>query len=239
MWAWLLCLFAAGTVLARWRLSGLRLGDFLGLGVVKVYARLLHGLVHNGPAPLPRKGAAIVVANHTCSADAAFLTTGCAPRILSFLIAKEYYGNRWLDRLLEYMGCVPVRRDGCDVAAARAGLRRLSEGRVLCIFPEGGLSNAGRARPRVGKVGAAWLALRSQVPVVPAFVTRGPQTYRILRAWLWPSRVRLAFGPPIDLSAYYGRPINRKLLEEVAALLMSQVANLCSNGKRPNPRRSS
>ena len=153
MWALLLCLFAAGRVGIHWRRSGLTLGDFLGLGVVQVYARLIHGFCCNGPAPLPRSGPAIVVANHTCSADAAFLTVGCAPRILSFLIAEEYYAIPQLGRLVRYIGCVPVRRDGCDVAAARAGLRRLSEGRVLCIFPEGGLSNAGRGRPRIWRSG--------------------------------------------------------------------------------------
>ena len=107
-------------------------------------------------------------------------------RVLSFLIAEEYCAFPYLGRLVHYMGCVPVRRDSCDVAAARAGLRRLSEGRVLCIFPEGGLSNAGRGNPHVGKAGVAWLALRSRATVVPALVTGGPQT---------PSIRRLGCGP--------------------------------------------
>ena len=226
MWVLLLFLMALGGILLRGERAGLPLGDWLGLGMVQLYARLWHGLSCNGPSPFPRKGPAILVANHTCSADAAFLTTGCAPRVLSFLIAGEYYAIPLLGRLLRYMGCVPVRRDGGDVAAVRAGLRRLSEGRILCIFPEGGLSNAGRGRHRAGKAGAALLALRSRVPVVPVRISGGPQTADIGQAWLRPSRARVTFGRPVDLSAYYGRPINRKLLEEVTGLLMKQVADL-------------
>ena len=48
----------------------------------------------------------------------------------------------------------------------------------------------------------------------------------VTRAWLRPSRVRVVFGPAVDLSAYVGRPISRKLLEEVTALLMRRVAEL-------------
>src|SRR5262249_47287103 len=117
---------------------------YLGLGVVRGYSRLWHRWSSNGPAPLPATGPAILLANHTCSADPAFLTTGCH-RLLSFLIAREFYTLPLLQPLLDYIHCVPVNRKGGDPIAVRIALRRLREGRVLCIFPEGGLSNAGRA----------------------------------------------------------------------------------------------
>jgi hypothetical protein len=43
---------------------------------------------------------------------------------------------------------------------------------------------------------------------------------------LLPSRVRVTFGSPVDLSPYYDRPIDRPLLEEVTTFLMSQIAAL-------------
>jgi hypothetical protein len=73
----------------------------------------------------------------------------------------------------------------------------------------------------------ALLALRSRVPIFPAYIAGGPQVSDVLPAWLWPSRgVRVIFGPAVDLSAYYGLPIDRKLLEEVTALLMRCIAAL-------------
>src|SRR6202022_2482438 len=137
------------------------------------------------PARLPATGPAILVANHTCSADPAFLTAGCR-RVLSFMIAREDYNIRLLRPLLDYIGCVPVARNGRDAAGVRNALRRLDRGCVLCIFPEGGLSNAGRKRVRSGKAGVALLALRSRAPVFPALISGGPQTSSIPRAWLLP-----------------------------------------------------
>jgi 1-acyl-sn-glycerol-3-phosphate acyltransferase len=154
--------------------------------------------------------------------DPAFLQAAC-PRAISFLLAQEYYEIGHFRPLFEYTRCVPVARNGRDVRAVRTAVRRLSEGRVLCIFPEGGLSNAGRNGLRPGKAGIALLALRSRAPVSPAQIAGGPQRSEVLPAWLRPSRVRVRFGPAVDLSAYYDRPISRKLLEEVTALLMDRV----------------
>jgi 1-acyl-sn-glycerol-3-phosphate acyltransferase len=191
-----------------------------------MYARLWHGLVWNGPAPFPAKGPALVVSNHTCSADPPFVQAGC-PRPLSFLIAREYYRDLpWARWLFDYIGCVPVNRSGRDGLAVRKGLLRLSEGRIVCIFPEGGLHGAGTGRLRRGKGGAALLALRSRAPVYPVFISKGHQHSNVPRAWLLPSRTRVTYGPAIDLSAYYDRPIDRPLLEEVTALLMSKIAEL-------------
>lgn len=212
-------------VLWRWRRSGQSLVDFLGMGLVRWYARLWHGLRVSGPAPFRRGGPALVVANHTCSADPAFITAACVPPP-GFMLAADYYGTPGLRRLFDYIGCVPVHRRGHDVSGVRAALARLEEGRILGIFPEGSLSNAGRGGMRPGKAGAAYLALKSRAPVYPVWIAGGPQTCHLPPAWLKPSRVRVTFGPVIDLSEYYDRPYSRRLLEEVAQRIMDRIAGL-------------
>jgi 1-acyl-sn-glycerol-3-phosphate acyltransferase len=198
--------------------------------VVRAYVQLWHRWSCDRMAPLPATGPALVISNHTCSADPAFLWAG-SPRPLSFLIAKEFYAQPGVQRICDAIHCVPVVRNGRDPQAVRESLRRLKEGRVVCIFPEGGLSTAGR-RSRPGKQGMAYLALKSRVPVIPAHIAGGPKTSEVLEAWLRPSRgVRVTFGPPLDLSAYYDRPLDRKLLHEVTLFLMSRVFGL-----RPAPR---
>jgi hypothetical protein len=70
--------------------------------------------------------------------------------------------------------------------------------------------------------------------VYPACIVGGPRTDQLLLSWLWPppGRVRVVFGPAIDLSAYYDRPRSRRLLEEVTALMMDRIQAL-----QPRPRR--
>jgi len=201
--------------------------EAFGLDLTRLYARLWQRC-SGGPVPLPAQGPAIVVANHTCSADATFLLAG-APRLFGFLASREHYNVHPLTRwVLDWLGCVPVTRDGRDTSAARVALRRLEAGGALCVFPEGNLSGLAHGRLRAAKHGAAFLALASRAPVYPVHISGGPRTEKLLRAWLWPPGrpVRVMCGPPVDLSAYYDRPRTRKLLAEVAELLMKHIAAL-------------
>ncbi|HMF14066.1 MAG TPA: lysophospholipid acyltransferase family protein, partial [Gemmataceae bacterium] len=128
--------------------------------------------------------------------------------------------------LFRYMQCIPVARNGHDIRSLRTALQRLKNGRLLCLFPEGSLSGTGRGRMRTAKRGAAFLALRSGAPIYPAFIVGGPQHTHVPSAWLLPSRGGIVLGHPVDLSAYRGRRIDRKLLEEVGALLVRRIAAL-------------
>jgi 1-acyl-sn-glycerol-3-phosphate acyltransferase len=211
-----------------WRLAHRPCIDRLMLGVVRVYTQLWHRWSCNSPAPMPANGPAILIANHTCSADPAFLTAGC-PRLLSFAVAEEHFNLHPLARwLLDYIHCVPVTRNGQDARAARLLVRRLAEGCMVCLFPEGNLSGVARNRVRPAKHGAAFLALVTRAPIFPAYIAGGPRTERLLSSWLWPSRraVRVIYGPVVDLTTYYGRPRTRRLLAEVTALLRDRIVEL-------------
>ncbi len=200
--------------------------DWLGPRILFVFTRLWHHCTSNGPAPLPPNGPALVVANHPSPADPAFLIATCG-RPLGFLHAREYCDVFLLRRLFRLAGSIPLARDGHDAGAVRVALRRLREGRVLGIFPEGEVTCVARARGLPLKDGAALLALRSRAPVIPAHVAGSREDPNVVRAWLLPSRhVHVTYGPPVDLGAYYGRPITRALLREVTALLMQHVAGL-------------
>jgi len=229
MWALATYGLIAGSLLLAWRRSGRRVLDFFGLGIMRCYARLYHNLWIRRHADLPESGPALLVANHTCSADPAFLQA-CAPRTMCFLVAEEYFdipGAGWLFR---YMQCIPVARNGHDVTSVRTALRRLQNGRLVCLFPEGSLSGTGRGRMRITKRGAAYLALRCGAPIYPAFITGGPQHTHVPSAWLLPSRGGIVLGQPVDLAAYRGRRIDRKLLEEVGALLVRRIVALDPKG---------
>jgi 1-acyl-sn-glycerol-3-phosphate acyltransferase len=227
MWALLVLALLVGAAL-RWcrRYNpALGPGEYLAAFLFGMYARCWHGCSINRWIPVSPSEGALLIANHTTSADAGILQAGCF-RPLSFLIAEEFTRFKPARWFLDYIYCVPVKRNGHDVAAVRISLERLRASRFLVVFPEGNLSNAGRHGLRRGRCGAAYLALRSRARVFPAFIAGGPRTSDVLSSWLWPSRARLFFGDAIDLSAYYDRPINRKLLEEVTSYFMECIARL-------------
>jgi 1-acyl-sn-glycerol-3-phosphate acyltransferase len=225
MSAWVWGLLAFGAVLV-WRRLGPACFDRLELLTVGWFARTWHRCSPDGPCTLPGAGPAILVANHPSHADPAFLIAS-SPRLLCFLQARECYDILLLRRLFRRVGCIPVSRDAPDLAAIRLALKRLREGKVVCLFPEGDVGEAGGDRVAPGKSGAALLALRSGAPVIPAHIRGGPRTRNLLWAWFWPSTgVRVVFGPPIDLSSFRGRRLDRHCLRQATARIMEGIAAL-------------
>jgi 1-acyl-sn-glycerol-3-phosphate acyltransferase len=163
------------------------------------YCAAVHRLVNLDEAPLPEHGPAILVSNHTSPVDNLVLQAGCR-RVLGFMVAREFYDATLIGPMCRILRCIPVRRDGRDLAGVREALRALADGRVLPIFPEGRITfESGRAFGP-GKPGAAFLTLRSRVTVIPAYIRGTPETKVVAKALFTPSKVRILYGPPIDLS---------------------------------------
>ena len=169
--------------------------------MVIAYCALWHRLKTNGWAPLPESGPAILIANHTCGIDHLVLQAGCR-RVLGFIIAREYYDWSLIHWFCKRVGCVPVNRDGRDLQAIRAALRALANGHVLTTFPEGRITpSSGR---EFGPIlpGAAFLAVRAGVPVIPAYIRGTPETNQIGESLSTPSQAVVTFGDRIDLTGF-------------------------------------
>src|SRR5262245_5184482 len=196
-----------------WKRSKLGRFDYAVLRVSLIYARLWHRFSSNRPAPFPLDRACLVASNHTCSADPMYILAACRYPI-GFVVAQEHYQLhaffRWV---LDNICSVPVRRGGQDPIAVRRILRTLSRGRILCVFPEGGLSGVARGRRGHLKQGIGYLALKTRLPVYPVHISGGPRTDELLPSWVYftPRAARVDFGPAIDLSAFYDRPLSRKV----------------------------
>src|SRR4051812_22996869 len=134
-----------------------------------VYARLYHRVIVRAPCRLPLNGPAIVVCNHVNGLDPVLIQSVCKRRLITWMMAKEYFGNRLGDWIFETVGGVPVERNGKDMASTRKALRALHDGRVIGIFPEGRLPPGRELLPF--QTGVAMLAARSGAPVYPVYIT--------------------------------------------------------------------
>jgi 1-acyl-sn-glycerol-3-phosphate acyltransferase len=191
-----------------------------------LYCVFLHKLKTIGRAPLPEFGPAILISNHTCGIDHMLLQAACR-RVLGFMIAREYYEWTWIHGMCRYVGCIPLNRDGRDFAAMRSALKALKDGRVLPIFPEGHIVPASGRRLDDIKPGSAFLAIRAQVPVIPAYIWGTPKTDEIIAALVTPSRAYVAFGDPVDLSDIDSAQAGDKTVQaEVSARLKQALLTL-------------
>ena len=169
----------------------------LSIPVVKGLYRLRVRGLENVP-----EGGFVLAANHTSNFDPWPLGIPFLPdRQLRFMAKAELF-NPVLAPFLRAGGAFKVRRGEGDVEAMRTAVELVREGEIVVMFPEGtrqtkGLVKRHAARPHTG---AARIALTAKAPLVPAAIGG---TDRLLR--LGPLRV--AYGPPIDLSDLDGQDL--------------------------------
>jgi 1-acyl-sn-glycerol-3-phosphate acyltransferase len=153
------------------------------------------GLRVTGAENVPREGPVIVSANHVSMLDVPLLVVAC-PRRMTFMAKRDLFKDPFRAWFFHGFGGFPVEPGTTDAAALRTGLAVLASGDLLGMFSEGTRSQGRPMGPFLP--GAAWLALRSGVPIVPCAIagTAPPAGSGWLR-WFRPRRVRISFGPPM------------------------------------------
>jgi 1-acyl-sn-glycerol-3-phosphate acyltransferase len=198
--------------------------------VARFYTPFMFRQRVSGLCPLPGRGPALVISNHRSPVDPILVWSGSVQkqdgggvRTIEYLTAREYceLGGPlgWITRVMQV---IPVARSGEDMGAVKLAVRRLKQGRLVGVFPEGRINTGTELLP--ANPGVAWLALHARVPVYPVFIYNAPQGEHMVQPFHTFSRVRVVYGPPVDLSAFYGRRLTQEILQEVTDLLMARLA---------------
>ncbi|HEV7204350.1 MAG TPA: lysophospholipid acyltransferase family protein [Jatrophihabitans sp.] len=205
---------------------GYWLAKFVFLGPL---LRLIWRPWTEGRENIPDDRPAIIASNHLSFCDSFFMPI-VVRRKVTFLAKAEYFTTAGLKgrisrAFMNMVGMVPIDRDDADAARAAltTGVRVLSEGTLLGIYPEGTRSPDGRLYR--GKTGVARLALESGAVVIPCAMVNTeiiqPQGRVIPK--LRP-RPGVRFGKPLDFSRYEGmagdRFVERSMTDEIMYELM-------------------
>jgi 1-acyl-sn-glycerol-3-phosphate acyltransferase len=148
----------------------------------------------DGRERLPVVGPYVVAPIHRSNID--FAIVGAAiPRVMRFMTKDAVWKVAPAGWFVEQMGSFPVRRDQMDRSALRACEEGLAHGDPVVMFPEG----RRRSGDRVEEVldGAAWVACRNRVPVVPVGLDGPARAMPIGAKILRPVRIRVLIGEPI------------------------------------------
>ena len=115
---------------------------------------------------------------------------------IRYLALEDLFGaNRLLDWLVEGYGAIPTPRYRNPVGAVRTALSALENGEAVGVFPEATrVSHWGTLPP---KRGAAWLATRAEVPLVPVAVIGTGRAFG-LENRLRRAPIRIVIGEPIE-----------------------------------------
>ena len=202
----------------------------LKLVVLGPWLRLLFRPWVEGEENIPEDGAAILVSNHVSFSDSIFLPL-VLQRRTTFLAKSDYFTGTGVKGALMRLffggtGQVPIDRSGgkASEAALTTGLRVLTQGELLALYPEGTRSPDGTLYR--GKTGAARMALQGGVPVIPVAMigTREIQPPHVIKPRL--RRVGIRVGKPLDFSRYAGMEDDRFVLRSVTDEMMYELMQL-------------
>jgi 1-acyl-sn-glycerol-3-phosphate acyltransferase len=148
-----------------------------------------------GRRKVPRSGPFVVAPSHRSLLDI-FFTGYITRRRIRYMAKRELFENRFLGWLFTALGGFPVERGTADRAALRAAQQVLDDGEPLAVFPEG---TRRHGRDIVDLFdGAAYLAGRAGVPIVPVGIGGSEQILSSGRSLPRPHKVAIVIGDPIQ-----------------------------------------
>mgnify|MGYP001203953007 FL=1 len=130
-------------------------------GLMRLLARSDVQGAENVPAP-----PVLITTNHLSYFDIPALAPSLPPGVIG--MAAEKYRGTWMEPIFRVNALIWVRQFSADRDALRKALVVLEHGAAVAIAPEGTRSKTGGLIE--GRDGAAFLATRANVPILPAVV---------------------------------------------------------------------
>jgi 1-acyl-sn-glycerol-3-phosphate acyltransferase len=202
------------------------------------------GLKVIGREHVPKSGGFVVAGNHVSYLDIPML--GCAlGRQADFMGKRELFHHPVIGWIYRRLGGFPIRRGGVTKEALNEAVRRLQAGRVVVIYPEGGINRTGELLPP--KPGIGLIVARAGVPVLPAYVTGTDEALPRGAKWVRPRQVTVRFGPPLrfapmaseledddseheDQARMYYMEVGRRVMEAIGRLRRQSQGKMKKGG---------
>ncbi len=182
------------------------------------------------PARLPPgcERGAVIVANHRSSVDPFFIQP-LASEPVHWMVAAEYFAMPVIGAFLRQTEAIPTRRGGADTGATKAAMRYAQQGGLVGMFPEGRINATSDFLLPI-RHGAALVALRAKVPLLPCYIEGAP--YDGKNSWsplVMRARVKVRFGAPIDVAEYADSGNDREAAKVLIVHAMKEVARLAGH----------
>lgn len=167
---------------------------------------------------VPQTGPAILMINHIALIDP-ILVLHLVPRNIVPMAKIEVYNYPVVGILPRLWGVIPVHREEIDRRAIQQTIQVIEAGEIVLLAPEATRSPA----LRQGKEGVAYIASRTQAPVVPVAISGsvGFPTLPFTQAWKQPGAT-VRFGSPFTFKKDYqraGREQLRIMMDEAMFIL--------------------
>ena len=185
--------------------------------IVRPFVGLYYPMKFIGRENIP-EGGALVCGNHSSAIDPFFLAFALGKKRPICAMAKESLLKiPVIGMLLKLVGTFGVKRGASDIHAVKYAMEQLKAGEYVVLFPEG--TRVKSREEGDPKTGAAMLACRTGVPVLPVYI---PVKKRVLRV------NRVYIGKPLYFKPA-GKRATQEEYENMTAQLMDAIYDCGDN----------
>jgi 1-acyl-sn-glycerol-3-phosphate acyltransferase len=166
---------------------------------------------------LPKNPIAVYASNHTSYMDIPVIFTAL-PFQFRILAKKELWSMPFIGWYLNRSRQIPIdtRNSHASLSSLSAGAKALRLGTPVFVFPEGSRTPDGGLQPFLS--GAAFLAIRAQVPIVPMALSGVYELLPIHTHHYYPGELTLSIGEPIETAGMSLRQTDELTAELRAAI---------------------
>jgi 1-acyl-sn-glycerol-3-phosphate acyltransferase len=179
-----------------------------------------------GAENLRKRKVAVYASNHTSYMDTPIIFASL-PFQFRILAKKSLWDWPFIGWFLRRSGQMPIDTENphATLSSLGGGVKALRADMPLFVFPEGGRTLEGQLQPFLS--GAAYLAIRAQVPLVPMALSGGYDLLPIHTHHFYPSKLTLHVGEPIETKGMTVRQI-----EELTERLRGAIAGMLGEPER-------
>jgi 1-acyl-sn-glycerol-3-phosphate acyltransferase len=188
------------------------------------YVQVVYRVRVVGREHVPKSGPYIIAPSHRSMLDIP-LAGAVTTRRIRFMGKAPLFRVPVLGAVFRSLGGFPVERDGSDFGPLRDSLRILESGEPLVVYPEGTRQRGREIAPL--QAGAAYLAAKSNLPLVPFGIAGAEETFRT-RPGRLPGfgRIVVVVGEPIPAPVRQGSVVKRSSVDELSGTLRERLQKL-------------
>lgn len=177
-----------------------------------LYIRIVFPCKVVGKQNFEKRKPVIVVCNHRSNVDVLYLQE-YLPEKKFFLAKKELFKNKVFSWIIKTGGAVPIDRQNIDFGAIKTSLQILKNQKKLVIFPEGMRNKTGDDLQAL-KNGAAMLAIKAKVDILPMYIQKRGKAFR---------RNKLIVGKAFSLAEFYDQKLSAEVLDKASKIIAENL----------------
>ena len=161
----------------------------------------------------------MVCSNHICWVDPIIICSAFRHKI-NIMAKKELFRIPVLAQLIRALGAYPIDRSGGNTGTIKHTIKMLENGESVCIFPQGTRRRGETIDKTPLKTGAAMMAVRAGVPIVPVRIKMKGERFRPF------SRNEIVVGRPITVEEIAYDPEAAGEYLRITELIRTRIAEI-------------